>query len=122
MDGGEEIIAQPVCLDLYVESNSIYYGFFLILKGFEELFSKYIFKLGPNTKNYEWADWEEWSECSVACGGDGTKTRTRACIPPSNGGFDCPESSQTETESCNNGPCPSNAWIFVIVKSISDSI
>ena len=28
MDGGEEIIAQPVCLDLSVESNSIYYGFF----------------------------------------------------------------------------------------------
>ena len=27
MDGGEEIIAQPVCLDFSVESNSIYYGF-----------------------------------------------------------------------------------------------
>ena len=65
--------------------------------------------LGPNTRNYAWADWEDWSECSVACGGDGTKTRTRSCIPPSNGGFDCPTDSQTETADCNNGPCPSNA-------------
>ena len=61
---------------------------------------------GPNTKNYEWADWEAWSDCSVSCGGDGTKTRTRACIPPSNGGYECPDSIQTETDTCNQGTCP----------------
>ena len=56
--------------------------------------------IGPNTQNYEWAAWGEWSECSVSCGGEGIKTRTRACIPPSYGGYECPSTSQTETDTC----------------------
>ena len=62
--------------------------------------------LGPNTKNYEWAEWGEWSTCSVSCAGEGTHTRTRSCIAPSNGGFECPDSQQSETDTCNEGVCP----------------
>ena len=103
MDGGEEITAELViCFTILTNSNRRYDPLLLRVS---ILFN--LWQLGPNTRNYAWADWEDWSECSVECGGDGTKTRTRACIPPSNGGFDCPTSSQTKTESCNNGPCPS---------------
>ena len=62
--------------------------------------------LGPNTKNYEWAEWGEWSACSVSCGEEGTHTRMRSCIPPTNGGYDCPDSQQSETTSCHGGDCP----------------
>lgn len=62
--------------------------------------------LGPNTKNYEWGDWGDWGVCSLTCGGEGTKTRTRDCVPPSNGGYDCPSSYQTDTTTCEEGPCP----------------
>ena len=68
--------------------------------------------IGPNTQNYEWDAWGDWSECSVSCGAEGTKTRDRPCIPPSNGGYECPSASQTETNTCNNGPCPSNSYFF----------
>ena len=62
--------------------------------------------LGPNTRNYEWASWEAWSQCSITCGGQGTKIRNRACVPPSNGGFACPSSKETETATCEELKCP----------------
>jgi len=52
-----------------------------------------------------WGDWSEYSDCSIECAGDGTKTRTRTkAVEASNGGFDCSGSSE-ETMNCNNGPC-----------------
>ena len=42
----------------------------------------------------------------MSCGGDETHTRTRSCIQPSNGGFECRDSQQTETSKCNEGVCP----------------
>ena len=69
--------------------------------------------LGPNTKNYEWAEWGEWSTCSVSCGGEGTHTRIRSCIAPSYGGFDCPSSQQSDTETCNEGACPGNRYFGI---------
>jgi hypothetical protein len=49
--------------------------------------------------------WGDWSNCSAKCG-EGTKTRERSIIrPPENGGSLC-GAPLTETESCNEGPCP----------------
>merc|ERR1712140_72645 len=63
---------------------------------------------GPDTKNFDWSEWSDWSECSVACGGVGTQSRSRSCIPPQNGGFSCPSDTDSETQECDNGPCPVN--------------
>jgi len=65
-------------------------------------------KAGPTTKNYEWTSWSDWDECSVSCGGDGDQSRTRKCNPPKNGGYKCPSNTQSQTQKCNNGPCPVN--------------
>ena len=49
--------------------------------------------------------WGDWSNCSAKCG-EGTQTRERSIIrPPENGGSVC-GAPLTETESCNEGPCP----------------
>merc|ERR1719412_380905 len=45
---------------------------------------------GPDTKNFEWGPWGEFGECEGTCGGMGEKIRHRPCIPPSNGGYECP--------------------------------
>lgn len=52
----------------------------------------------------KWGDWTNWTECSVTCG-DGKKTRSRDCSPPTHGGKDC-EGEPTETEDCKNDDCP----------------
>ena len=50
-------------------------------------------------------DWKQWGECSVTCGGDGTKTRAREVVQePANGGAQCPDLEETET--CNSDQCP----------------
>lgn len=59
---------------------------------------------GPNTVNYSWKGWREWSDCSKTCGG-GTRARSRKCNPPQNGGYPCPSSKDVETESCNEEAC-----------------
>jgi len=65
-------------------------------------------RAGPETVNAAWGDWGEWSECSVQCGADGTQERSRDCIPPKKGGYPCSSSTDTQTQTCNNGPCPVN--------------
>ena len=65
-------------------------------------------KIGSETVNAAWGSWSEWSECSVSCGGDGTQDRSRSCVAPVKGGFPCSSLSgaDSQTQSCNNGPCP----------------
>ena len=54
-----------------------------------------------------WAEWRDWSDCSVSCGG-GVQNRSRPCTnpPPAFGGETCPGESD-ETRACNEDPCPS---------------
>ena len=56
--------------------------------------------------NGDWGDFEEWTECSAACGG-GTQTRKRSCDDPApvNGGAAC-DGEEEETRVCNVDPCP----------------
>ncbi|XP_078318954.1 uncharacterized protein LOC111119491 [Crassostrea virginica] len=58
--------------------------------------------------NGGWSAFGPYSHCSVSCGG-GNHTRSRTCTNPApqHGGQDC-VGSFTETQSCNNGPCPVN--------------
>ena len=61
---------------------------------------------GPDTVNYSWSSWGSWGDCSEECGADGTQERFRYCNPPQNGGYSCPSQMQSDTQTCNNGPCP----------------
>lgn len=47
---------------------------------------------------------QDWSQCTVACGG-GKQFLQRVCIPPQPGGKDCEGLAILERE-CNNVPCP----------------
>ena len=50
----------------------------------------------------KWIILQDWSTCTLACGG-GTQTRHRYCVfPPS--GIPC-EGKAIETRSCNTDPC-----------------
>ncbi|XP_053380920.1 uncharacterized protein LOC128549009 isoform X2 [Mercenaria mercenaria] len=57
--------------------------------------------------NGGWSEWQEWSSCSVTCGG-GTRYRRRKCNNPLPGymGLDC-EGNETEMEACSDDTCPS---------------
>ncbi|XP_053380916.1 sushi, von Willebrand factor type A, EGF and pentraxin domain-containing protein 1-like [Mercenaria mercenaria] len=57
--------------------------------------------------NGGWSEWQEWSSCSLTCGG-GTRYRSRKCNNPLPGfmGLDC-EGNKTGTEACNDHTCPS---------------
>ena len=53
-------------------------------------------------------DWSDWGTCSETCG-EGQKTRSRSCTnpAPAYGGDDCTEiGDATESQTCNDGPCP----------------
>ena len=62
--------------------------------------------VGSETVNYSWSDWGPWDDCSVECGADGTQERFRTCNPPKKGGYPCPSQMQSDSQACNNGPCP----------------
>lgn len=54
-----------------------------------------------------WADWEDWSGCSLTCGG-GTKRRHRRIkLSPENKGAACPAHVKSEVIGCNTTACPS---------------
>uniref|UniRef100_UPI00193A61B8 uncharacterized protein LOC120335429 n=1 Tax=Styela clava TaxID=7725 RepID=UPI00193A61B8 len=52
-----------------------------------------------------WMEWSSWSGCSVTCGENGRRTRTRFCVggDETNDGCDGPS---TDSESCNELDCP----------------
>ena len=62
------------------------------------------------TVNGGWGDFTEWDACPVNCGG-ADQGRTRVCDNPAPqyGGDDCTidGSSDSETQRCNENPCPS---------------
>ena len=49
--------------------------------------------------------WTEWSQCSKSCGG-GTRTKVRECINRRDRYGNPCNADLTETESCNDNPCP----------------
>lgn len=52
--------------------------------------------------NVTWSDWSPWSPCTVTCGKNGTKTKTRNCL--ASDASKC-EGEAKETESCEMKPC-----------------
>jgi len=61
---------------------------------------------GPDTVNFEWAAWGNWSDCVGNCSTTGERYRHRMCIPPMNGGYICPAPFDTDVEECETAPCP----------------
>ena len=67
-----------------------------------------------------WGTWDNWSVCSLKCGG-GTKSRSRSCNDPipQNEGANCPSNvrlleefpngiqKESENQTCNVQDCPS---------------
>jgi hypothetical protein len=53
----------------------------------------------------QWSSWDNWSSCSVTCGG-GSQSRSRLCDNPAPqyGGANC-SGNGTETQDCNTDPC-----------------
>ena len=51
-----------------------------------------------------WAEWYEWQQCNVTCAG-GVQLRTRDCVEPLHGGLNC-TGDDTESQICNENPCP----------------
>ena len=63
--------------------------------------------------NGGYAQWGDWTECSVTCG-TGHRSRRRYCTnpPPSPAGKDCSGlGPDTLTEECNSGGCPGTKMI-----------
>ncbi|XP_063682435.1 A disintegrin and metalloproteinase with thrombospondin motifs 8-like [Bolinopsis microptera] len=60
----------------------------------------------------------DWSKCSAECDG-GTQTKTRQCNDPapSNGGKEC-EGDDSETQTCNEDPCPGENVVYTIMYTI----
>ena len=49
----------------------------------------------------------------MQCGADGTQERFRYCNPPKKGGYPCPSQMQSDSQTCNNGPCP--GWYHILM-------
>ena len=69
-----------------------------------------MFTLSKAPVNCSFNEWEDWSDCTVTCGvGERTRVRTRNVAE--NGGLDCPNESDEETEYCNTDACPSTLTV-----------
>lgn len=65
--------------------------------------------------NGNWSPWSSYTECSVTCGSNGTRNRTRACDQPApkHNGRVC-EGTDQETIKCSTLPdCPSRFMCFI---------
>lgn len=51
-----------------------------------------------------WVTLQDWTECSLKCGG-GKSFKQRMCVPPKNGGREC-IGDEVEEKECNSQPCP----------------
>ena len=58
-----------------------------------------------NINKYQWAVWEEWTDCSQSCGRSGIKTRTRKCMEPIKNQTRCPKKEEIITETCGKDTC-----------------
>ncbi|PFX32412.1 Hemicentin-1 [Stylophora pistillata] len=81
----------------------------------------------PCSVNGNWGRWDNWSPCSVTCGGLGLRIRRRQCNnpPPSHGGRYCPGSSSFTASCAGWLPCEVNCNIpldFAIIVDTSGSI
>lgn len=81
----------------------------------------------PCSVNGNWGRWDNWSPCSVTCGGLGLRIRRRQCNnpPPSHGGRYCPGSSSFTASCAVWLPCEVNCNIpldFAIIVDTSGSI
>ena len=54
--------------------------------------------------NGRWVILQDWSQCTVACGG-GKQYLQRMCVPPQNGGKPC-DGETILSKDCNIMPCP----------------
>ena len=65
--------------------------------------------LASDQVDAQWGCWNDWSSCSVTCGGPGTRTRSGVCQPgkviDSNQDVEC-EGDGNENEDCEEGACP----------------
>lgn len=63
----------------------------------------------------QWSAWSHYSTCSKTCGG-GTRTHQRTCSNPAPlyGGMTC-HGNDTETEICNQDPCPGPNFYFIVL-------
>ena len=50
-----------------------------------------------------WASWQPWGDCSATCGG-GLRRRTRSCIGPFHGGYECGDDNY-EVQRCSEENC-----------------
>jgi hypothetical protein len=57
-----------------------------------------------------WIVLQDWSQCSLKCGG-GISTLHRMCVPPKNGGLSC-QGPDVFTRPCNTGPCPNSTSLL----------
>ena len=57
--------------------------------------------------NGYWITLQNWSQCSLKCGG-GVSTLHRMCVEPKNGGLPC-QGQAILTKPCNVDPCPSTS-------------
>lgn len=78
---------------------------------FEYIGHFFLYSLSFILVHGNYTEWTEWSNCSLACGGNGTRHRTRNCsnpVPQYNGD-DC-VGDDIEYEECGRFPCPSKLW------------
>lgn len=55
------------------------------------------------TKDGAWVTLQEWTECTLACGG-GKSYKHRMCVPPAGGGLPC-MGQAVLAKTCNEMPC-----------------
>ena len=71
--------------------------------------NQFIFKLISFKVNGGLTEWQNWSNCDIACGPGGKQKRYRYCTNPipQNGGKPC-HGQKEETRECRIPPCPIN--------------